>query len=232
VANIRTALAENSEWKWNRKKDPGKRVKRREAKEGEREDDWADDEGASEKIAAPTTRSGREAKSGDSVSAGTRSKGKAKVGESVPTGAGSEKGEKALSQESQNSRRSKDQDAPTVGASVDQDKRPDDKTGEEPTMGGDSDVEGQPLRRRGSHSLEPESGVGREEEREEEDGDEWPEQEDHEFEENLTYYEDSLSVMKGTTSTPLGEDLPVWVTTDSGSMTMLMQARYAKRLKL
>jgi len=52
------------------------------------------------------------------------------------------------------------------------------------------------------------------------------------FEDNLTYREDSLSVMRGEVTTPLGKDVPVWVTTDSGSMTQLMQASYARKLKL
>ena len=52
-----------------------------------------------------------------------------------------------------------------------------------------------------------------------------------EFEDNLTYHEDTLSVMKGVVMTPLG-DTPVWVTTDSGSMTQLIQSDYARSLKL
>jgi hypothetical protein len=52
------------------------------------------------------------------------------------------------------------------------------------------------------------------------------------FEDNLTFHEDSLSILKGTTTTPLGKDIPVWVTTDSGSMTQLIQAAYANRLKM
>ena len=55
---------------------------------------------------------------------------------------------------------------------------------------------------------------------------------DHDFEDNLTYHEDSLSVMRGTISTPLGEDVPIWITTDTGSMTQLIQADVVKRLKL
>ena len=52
------------------------------------------------------------------------------------------------------------------------------------------------------------------------------------YEDNLTYHEDSLSVMKGSISTPIGEEVPVWVTTDSGSMTQLIQGNYVRRLKL
>ena len=52
------------------------------------------------------------------------------------------------------------------------------------------------------------------------------------FEENLTFREDSLSIMRGTTVTPLGADIPIWVTTDSGSMTQLIQSTYASRLKM
>ena len=40
------------------------------------------------------------------------------------------------------------------------------------------------------------------------------------FSENLTFHEDSLSILKGTTATDLGGDVPIWVTTDSGSMTV------------
>jgi hypothetical protein len=46
------------------------------------------------------------------------------------------------------------------------------------------------------------------------------------------YHEDTLSVMKGAISTPLGKDIPVWITTDSGSMTQLIQGDYARSLKL
>jgi hypothetical protein len=65
-----------------------------------------------------------------------------------------------------------------------------------------------------------------------EDGDEWTESGDQDYEENLTYHEDSLSVFKGHVSTPLGEDVPVFTTTDSGSMTQLMERQFAVRLKL
>ena len=64
------------------------------------------------------------------------------------------------------------------------------------------------------------------------DGDEWTESGDQDFDENLTYHEDSLSVFRGCVSTPLGEDVPVYTTTDSGSMTQLMQRQFAVRLKL
>ena len=62
-----------------------------------------------------------------------------------------------------------------------------------------------------------------------EEGDEEP---DEDYEDNLTYHEDSLSVMKGSIVTALGDDVAVWVTTDSGSMTQLIQESYARRLKL
>lgn len=63
--------------------------------------------------------------------------------------------------------------------------------------------------------------------------DSWDEESGGEdFEDNLTFHEDTLSVMKGVVSTPLGNDTPIWVTTDSGSMTQLIQADYAKALKL
>jgi hypothetical protein len=52
------------------------------------------------------------------------------------------------------------------------------------------------------------------------------------FEDNLTYHEDTLSVMKGTVSTSLGVETPIWITTDSGSMTQLIQGDYARSLKL
>ena len=55
---------------------------------------------------------------------------------------------------------------------------------------------------------------------------------DHNFDDNLTYHEDSLSVMKGSISTPLGDDIPVWITTDSGSMTQLIQGDVVRRLKI
>jgi hypothetical protein len=56
--------------------------------------------------------------------------------------------------------------------------------------------------------------------------------EGEDLEDNLTYHEDSLSVMKGLVATPLGEAVPVWITTDSGSMTQLIQADFARGLKL
>ena len=52
------------------------------------------------------------------------------------------------------------------------------------------------------------------------------------FEDNLTYHEDSLSILRGTVDTPLGKDLPVWITTDTGSMTQLIQTDYARKMKL
>ena len=39
---------------------------------------------------------------------------------------------------------------------------------------------------------------------------------------NLTYREDSLSVIKGTVSTRLGRNLPIWILTYSGAMTQLI----------
>ena len=62
-----------------------------------------------------------------------------------------------------------------------------------------------------------------------EDEEEWGKMD---VEDNLTYHEDTLSVMKGLISNSKGEDIPVWVTTDSGSMTQLIQADYARKLKL
>ena len=59
----------------------------------------------------------------------------------------------------------------------------------------------------------------------------WDEKEGQELEDNLTYHEDSLSVFKGTVDTPAGKDLPVWVTTDSGSMTKLIQDDYARVMR-
>lgn len=52
------------------------------------------------------------------------------------------------------------------------------------------------------------------------------------FDDNLTYHEDSLSVMKGHVTTDLGENVPIWITTDSGSMTQLIQGECARKLKL
>ena len=40
---------------------------------------------------------------------------------------------------------------------------------------------------------------------------------------NLTYREDSLSVIKGRVSTKKGVNLPVWIVTDSGAMTQLIE---------
>ena len=68
------------------------------------------------------------------------------------------------------------------------------------------------------------AGIGKREAKSddsEEDLDDWG---DEDFMDNLTYHEDSLSVMKGLISTPAGKDIPMWVTTDSGSMTQLIQS--------
>ena len=51
------------------------------------------------------------------------------------------------------------------------------------------------------------------------------------YEDNLTYHEDSLSVFRGE-MTRKHETIPIWITTDSGSMTQLIQEDYAKKLKL
>jgi exodeoxyribonuclease III len=64
------------------------------------------------------------------------------------------------------------------------------------------------------------------ESREEEDEDEWDSDEEKELDENLTFHEDSLSVFRGQV-----DGVPVWITTDTGSMTQLIQSSYAKRLK-
>jgi hypothetical protein len=237
VANIKAALSEDDKWKGKRKKDPGKRVKRREAKM-----DWDEDDWCNERVAAPTTRSGRKAKGGDSVSAGTRSGGRAKAGDVIPAKAKARakvgKGapvkviarKKKPDQGLQGKGEEVDSGAPSEGASVNQNEGElEDLEGEEPIGGGEEVMEGQPLRRRGSHTSELVLSDGDEKD---EESDEWSDQEDHELEDNLTYYEDSLSVLRGTAMTPLGEEVRIWVTTDTGSMTSLMQAQYAKRLKL
>ena len=48
---------------------------------------------------------------------------------------------------------------------------------------------------------------------------------------NLTYREDSLSIIRGMVTTRLGEGLPIWILTDSGAMTQLIQKDYAQRMK-
>jgi exodeoxyribonuclease III len=66
-----------------------------------------------------------------------------------------------------------------------------------------------------------------------EEDDDWPGNLNNpDLEDNLTYHEDSLSILRGETSTPLGENIPIWVTTDTGSMTQLIQSSFAKKLKL
>jgi exodeoxyribonuclease III len=54
---------------------------------------------------------------------------------------------------------------------------------------------------------------------------------DCDFDENLTHAEDSLSIFRGLVDTPLGQDLPVWVTTDTGNMTRLIDEKYASDMK-
>jgi exonuclease III len=51
------------------------------------------------------------------------------------------------------------------------------------------------------------------------------EEDEADYENNLTYHEDSLSVMRGKIG---GND--VWITTDTGAMTQLMQKDYAKKM--
>ena len=51
------------------------------------------------------------------------------------------------------------------------------------------------------------------------------------YEDNLTYHEDSLSVFRGYINVK-NREMSVWITTDSGSMTQLIQEDYAKRLKI
>ena len=51
------------------------------------------------------------------------------------------------------------------------------------------------------------------------------------FEDNLTHAEDSLSILRGVVDTPLGSDLPIWVVTDTGNMTRLIEDRYAAAMK-
>ena len=45
------------------------------------------------------------------------------------------------------------------------------------------------------------------------------------LEDNLTFHEDSLSVMRGTIATSVGSRIPIWITTDSGSMTQLIVSK-------
>lgn len=51
------------------------------------------------------------------------------------------------------------------------------------------------------------------------------------FDDNTTFAEDSLSIFKGRVDSPLGSDLPVWVVTDTGNMTRLIEDRYATDMK-
>ena len=76
------------------------------------------------------------------------------------------------------------------------------------------------------------AGMRKRRESSDEDSEELDDWGDEDFMDNLTYHEDSLSIMKGVVSTPAGENIPIWVTTDSGSMTQLIQTDFAKGLKL
>lgn len=51
------------------------------------------------------------------------------------------------------------------------------------------------------------------------------------FEDNTAFSEDSLSVLRGLVDSPLGNNLPVWVVTDTGNMTRLIEADYAAAMK-
>jgi exodeoxyribonuclease III len=69
----------------------------------------------------------------------------------------------------------------------------------------------------------------------EDDGEEWEignEGDTVDYEDNLPFYEDSLSILQGEINTEWGTNLPMYVTTDTGSMTQLMQTDFALKLKL
>jgi exodeoxyribonuclease III len=223
VANIKALL--RGDWAGRRSKDPGrinkrhvaegKREKRRERAERrvERETDWL----GNDVVAAASLRSGKKSGPvGDKAAAGKERK--AAAGKEKKSGGGK-------------------------GKTVKKGKQ---KRGEIPTggRGGESSGtpgEGQPLCMRG---FDPgaEDDVPRVEEVEEEEPprveeltaeeeEGWSDTNGCDLEENLTYYEDSLSVLRGRVTTPLGRDLLVWVTTDSGSMTRLVQEDYARVMK-
>ena len=216
MAKIKTVLSVG--WEKVRKKDPGKRVLRREAiarkrlarsdrqfnklwQEGE-ESDFEEDE----VITAPvSTRRGK-----------TRGKDPGTA--------------KALRSNSSSDRAKKGDDP---SAALDKDLGNSEAEGSQ-GMGcerSERDVEGQPLRMRGSPSRAQRTSVEEEGEGSDDD-EEWSDREEEgEFEDNLSYHEDSLSILRGVTATSLGKDIPVWVTTDTGSMTQLMQSSYADRLK-
>ena len=54
---------------------------------------------------------------------------------------------------------------------------------------------------------------------------------DKDYWDNLTYHEDTLSVFKGDVIVN-NKPVPVWITTDSGSMTQLAQSSYCNKLRL
>ena len=58
------------------------------------------------------------------------------------------------------------------------------------------------------------------------------EEEGVDFDDNLSFSEDSLSVIKGEITLSSGKEVPIWVTTDTGSMTRLIEAEFAAKMKL
>ena len=65
-----------------------------------------------------------------------------------------------------------------------------------------------------------------------ETGDDETDEESVDLVDNLTYSEDSLSVLRGRITTPLGKDLECWIVSDTGAMTQLMHRDYARKMKL
>ena len=154
VASIKTALGDD--WAAARKKDPGKRIQRREAierkrwarkekqfKELWRDGNWSDSDEEEEVLVAPVSTRRRRAKAEDT--------------EPDSTTSGASSGTKTRRK----------------GSSVDEK-----ETEGDPSQGGDQsglDVAGQPLRMRGS----PQSS--RREAAEEDEGDEWTSQEEEDL---------------------------------------------------
>lgn len=58
------------------------------------------------------------------------------------------------------------------------------------------------------------------------------EEEGVDFDDNLSFTEDSLSIIKGEITLHMGQEVPVWITTDTGSMTRLIESEFVAKYKL
>jgi exodeoxyribonuclease III len=205
VANIKTVLGEAGER--SHKKDPGRKGSKKRHKAKRKGRVRREEGGGGERV----YESDSEEEWGAVVAPALRSGRKLEQQEKrAPT-------TRRRSKRSEGASGKKSDDS---GGRVEEETTPIEDSGRVEELGEEQDLGegGQRLRRPGSTPSE-------QEDRSEED-EEWDSEEETEWEENLTFHEDSLSVFRGMVN-----GVPVWVTTDTGSMTQLIQSSYATRLK-